>query len=66
MWSVTWVSNLIYDVLYLQVLERLETLVGDATSELMADFDLGIGRLVWRDSFIAWLLPVMFILDRDW
>ena len=44
----------------------METLVGDAASELLADFDLGIGRLVWRDSLIAWLLPVTFILDRDW
>lgn len=66
MGSTTWVPEMIYDALYLQVQERLEDLVGDAASaELLADFDLGIGRLVWRDSLAAWLLPITFILDRD-
>ena len=50
---------------YLHVQERLEDLVGDTASELLVDFDLGIGRLVWRNSLSAWLLPVTFILDMD-
>ena len=57
---------MIFDALYLQVQERLQDLVGDLASELLVDFDLGIGRLVWRDLLTAWLLPVTFILDRDW
>lgn len=65
MGSATWDPEMIYNALYLQVQERLEDLVGDTASELLADFDLGIGRLVWRDSLSAWLLPVTFILDRD-
>ena len=39
--------------------------MGRMTSDLMKDFELGIGRLVWRDSLSAWLLPITFILDRD-
>ena len=56
---------MIYDALYLYVQERLEDLVGDTASELLADFESGIGRLIWRDSLTTWLLPVTFILDRD-
>ena len=41
-------------------------MVGDLASKLLADFDLGIGRLVWRDSLAAWLLPITFIVDKDW
>ena len=66
MGSTTWDPEMIYDALYLQVQERLEDLVGDlASAELLADFDLGIGRLVWRDSLTAWLLPITFIFDKD-
>ena len=63
--SATWEPETISDALFLQVQERLEDLVGDTASELLADFELGIGRLIWRDALSAWLLPVTFILDRD-
>ena len=43
----------------------MEDLVGTLASELLAEFDSGIGRLVWRDSLVAWLIPLTFIIDRD-
>ena len=44
--TATWEPESILDALYLQVQERLEDLVGDIASDLLADFDLGIGRLI--------------------
>lgn len=63
--GAAWDPETIYDALYLQVQERLEDLVRGRASELLADFELGIGRLIWRDSLTSWLLPVTFILDKD-
>lgn len=63
--GAAWDPEMIYDALYIQVQEILEDLVGDTASELLVDFESGIGRLIWRDSLTAWLLPVTFILDRD-
>ena len=44
----------------------MERFLGSMTSDLMKDFELGIGRLVWRDSLSTWYLPITFILDKDW
>lgn len=53
------------NALSLKVEETLFDLVGDSGSDLMDDFEMGIGRLVWREILRAWLLPVTFILEKD-
>lgn len=53
------------DAIGLQVEENLYNLVADSTCGLKDDFELGIGRLAWRESLAALLLSIRFILKQD-
>lgn len=41
-------------------------MIGITAIDLMGDFDLSIGRLVWRTSLVAWHLPLTFVLEKEW